>query len=290
MSLSAVHWELLPALAGLAVLHYFFAALGLRAAAGVRLPLGRTMLTQFTAAAASRLTPGGLGGTAVNLRFLTLRGVTLPCAITAVAATHGVARLAELGVLLGVIAMTGDAQALDAFTAPARNLFGSAADLRVATGLTAAVLLVAALVILVARRARPGLLQAGKAGVSALARRPHDLAVLLASSLAVALVLGFAFGLSVLAVPGAAEPDHLGALFGAYIVGSAAGSAIPVPGGVGTAEAAFIAALIAVGIAAAPAFQAVLLFRAITFWAPVPIGVLAVRLTTSSAAVVSGRP
>jgi uncharacterized membrane protein YbhN (UPF0104 family) len=278
-----VHWELVPALAGLAVLHYFFAAVGLRAAAGVRLPLGRTMLTQFTAAAASRLTPGGLGGTAVNLRFLTVRGVPLPCAITAVAATHGIAWLAELTVLLVVIAATGDSQALDAFAAQAGQIVGRATDLRVAACLAGVVVLATLAVVLLARRVGTGWLREWRAGVKSLARRPRDLLVLLASSLAVALTLGLAFGLSVLAVPGAAKPEHLAALFGAYIVGSAAGSAIPVPGGVGTAEAAFIAALIAVGIAAAPAFQAVMLFRAVTFWAPVPIGILAVRLSTARA-------
>jgi uncharacterized membrane protein YbhN (UPF0104 family) len=241
------------------------------------------MLTQFTAAAARRLTPGGLGGTAVNLRFLAVRGVSLPCAVTAVAATHSIAWLAELAVLLGVIAMTGDSQALDAFAEQAGQIAGGAADLRVAACLVGALLLVTAALVLLARRVGTGWFREWQAGVKGLVRRPRDLLVLLASSLAVALTLGLAFGLSVLAVPGAAKPEHLGALFGAYIVGSAAGSAIPVPGGVGTAEAAFIAALIAVGIAAAPAFQAVMLFRAITFWAPVPIGILAVKLSTARA-------
>lgn len=278
-----MHWELVPALAGLAVLHYFFAAIGLRAAAGVRLPLGRTMLTQFTAAAASRLTPGGLGGTAVNLRFLTVRGVPLPRAVTAVAATHSIALLAQLSVLLGVIAMTGDTQALDAFAAQAAHILGRATDLRVAFCLAGVLVLATMTVVVLARRVKPGWFREWQAGVKSLVRRPRDLLVLLASSLAVALTLGLAFGLSVLAVPNATEPEKLGALFGAYIVGSAAGSAIPVPGGVGTAEAAFIAALIAVGVAAAPAFQAVMLFRAVTFWAPVPIGILAVKHSTARA-------
>jgi uncharacterized membrane protein YbhN (UPF0104 family) len=143
------------------------------------------------------------------------------------------------------------------------------------------VLLAAAAVVVLARRIGTGWLKGWRAGVKGLVRRPRDLLVLLAASLAVAINLGLAFGLSVLAVPNATKPEHLGALFGAYIIGSAAGSALPVPGGVGTAEAAFIAALIAVGIAAAPAFQAVMLFRAITFWAPVPIGILAVKLSTA---------
>ncbi|MGW2308405.1 lysylphosphatidylglycerol synthase domain-containing protein, partial [Actinomadura luteofluorescens] len=56
-----------------------------------------------------------------------------------------------------------------------------------------------------------------------------------------------------------------------------AGSAVPTPGGVGSTEAALVAALAALGVAAGPALHAVLLFRAVTFWAPVPLGILACR-------------
>ncbi|MFC7563413.1 lysylphosphatidylglycerol synthase domain-containing protein [Actinomadura namibiensis] len=63
----------------------------------------------------------------------------------------------------------------------------------------------------------------------------------------------------------------------AYLVGAAAAAAVPSPGGVGSTEAALTGALIALGVTAAPALQTVLLFRAITFWAPVPIGLLTSR-------------
>ncbi|WP_372509158.1 lysylphosphatidylglycerol synthase domain-containing protein [Actinomadura madurae] len=60
-------------------------------------------------------------------------------------------------------------------------------------------------------------------------------------------------------------------------MGAAAGSAIPTPGGVGSTEAALVAALAALDIDTGAALHAVLLFRAITFWAPVPLGILACR-------------
>jgi uncharacterized membrane protein YbhN (UPF0104 family) len=40
-------------------------------------------------------------------------------------------------------------------------------------------------------------------------------------------------------------------------------------------EATLVALLTVIGTAAAPALSGVLLFRAVTHWAPVPIGVLA---------------
>ncbi|GAA3211903.1 lysylphosphatidylglycerol synthase transmembrane domain-containing protein [Actinocorallia longicatena] len=281
-ALSAMHWRLLPVLGGLAVLHYLFAAIALRAAAGTTLPLRRTMLTQFTAAAASRFTPGGLGGTAVNIRYLNVHGCSLPTAVMAVSAQHAALWAAEVLVLLIAIAFTHDVQAFRLVTDQAAALWQGITHPGVAVCFAAAVVLIVTALVLMARRTGKRAVLAWFDALRDLAHRPRDLCVLMASSLAVAAVLGLAFGLSVLAVPGTqVSPDHLGVLFGAYIVGSAAGSAVPVPGGIGTAEAAFTGALVAVGIAAVPALQAVLIFRAVTFWAPVPVGIAAVRMAAA---------
>ncbi|KAB2375390.1 lysylphosphatidylglycerol synthase domain-containing protein, partial [Actinomadura montaniterrae] len=74
-----------------------------------------------------------------------------------------------------------------------------------------------------------------------------------------------------------AGPADAPALLAAYLAGATAGAAVPVPGGIGSTEAALVAALAAGGIAPGPALHAVLVFRAVTFWAPVPVGVLACR-------------
>ena len=55
-----------------------------------------------------------------------------------------------------------------------------------------------------------------------------------------------------------------------YLTGSALGSLVPTPGGLGAVEAALSAGLTATGLAAATAVSAVLLFRLLTFWLPVP--------------------
>ena len=57
-----------------------------------------------------------------------------------------------------------------------------------------------------------------------------------------------------------------------YLTGGAIGSAVPTPGGLGAVEAALAAGLTATGMAAATAVSAVLLFRLLTFWLPVPVG------------------
>jgi uncharacterized protein (TIRG00374 family) len=57
-----------------------------------------------------------------------------------------------------------------------------------------------------------------------------------------------------------------------YLTGSAIGSIMPTPGGLGAVEAALTAGLTAAGVPGAAAASAVLLFRLLTFWLPVPFG------------------
>ena len=57
-----------------------------------------------------------------------------------------------------------------------------------------------------------------------------------------------------------------------YLTGSAIGSILPTPGGIGGVEAALTAGLTAAGVPGAVAVSSVLLFRLLTFWLPVPFG------------------
>jgi uncharacterized protein (TIRG00374 family) len=63
-----------------------------------------------------------------------------------------------------------------------------------------------------------------------------------------------------------------------YLTGSAIGSIFPTPGGVGAVETALIAGLTAAGVHYAAAINAVLLFRMLTFWLPVPAGWAALKV------------
>jgi len=62
-----------------------------------------------------------------------------------------------------------------------------------------------------------------------------------------------------------------------YLVGNAAGAAIPTPGGIGTIEVALIGGLTASGLNAGVAASVVVLFRVVSFWLPIPIGWVALR-------------
>ncbi|HET9117473.1 MAG TPA: lysylphosphatidylglycerol synthase domain-containing protein, partial [Pseudonocardiaceae bacterium] len=75
------------------------------------------------------------------------------------------------------------------------------------------------------------------------------------------------------------------ALLIAFMLGAAAGSAVPVPAGLGSTEAALIAVLISVHIPAQHAVEEVLIFRLLTFWAPAAVGILATRVLYRSRAL-----
>jgi glycosyltransferase 2 family protein len=62
-----------------------------------------------------------------------------------------------------------------------------------------------------------------------------------------------------------------------YLTGTAVGSAVPTPGGIGAVEAALAAGLTAAGLHGSVAFSSVLLFRVVTFWLPVPVGWVALN-------------
>ncbi|WP_067828836.1 lysylphosphatidylglycerol synthase transmembrane domain-containing protein [Actinomadura kijaniata] len=268
-------WEYVPALAALSVLHYVFAALALRGASGRALPLLPTTMAQFTAAAANRLTPGGLGAIAVNTRYLVCHGLPLTRAAVAVAVMQVAGAPADLILLLLILGVDPDDRAL--------HTMGDHAA-RALTFLPPEPLLAAGAILLAAaalwgrRAARSAAVTRALAGLRDLAHRPRDLLLTVTASAATTFVLGLAFALSALAVPGTgAGPGDVLPFLTAYLVGAAAAAAVPSPGGVGSTEAALTGALIALGVTAAPALQAVLLFRAITFWAPVPIGLLTSR-------------
>jgi uncharacterized membrane protein YbhN (UPF0104 family) len=88
-------------------------------------------------------------------------------------------------------------------------------------------------------------------------------------------VLAVGFVISALAAGGVPSVDRALMIFSTYLVVSAVASAVPLPAAAGSTEAALLGVLLADGVPAEHALPAVLLFRAVTFWAPAPIGVLA---------------
>lgn len=73
-------------------------------------------------------------------------------------------------------------------------------------------------------------------------------------------------------------PTHFGAVFVSFMLASVARTLGIVPGGLGTFEAAQVAALGAAGVPVAAALAATLLFRGLSFWLPLAPGLVLARL------------
>jgi N-methylhydantoinase A len=74
-----------------------------------------------------------------------------------------------------------------------------------------------------------------------------------------------------------------------YLTGSAFGSIMPTPGGLGAVELALTAGLTAAGLPSAVAGSSVLLFRLLTFWLPVPAGWIALNYLERHEALLTTR-
>jgi uncharacterized membrane protein YbhN (UPF0104 family) len=290
-----IRWGLVPVIAALTALHYLTSALGVRAiasgAAGrspdetsaiARLGIWEITTAQFAGAAANRLAPAGLGTAAVTCRYLTRRGLPACAATTTVAVVGLVRGLTKLALVALVIALwSGLGPALR----PAGDVgrFASRHTGMLVPAVIVVVVVVTALVgIAVYWRRRQAHFRIGAAliGVAGslrhLLRRPRCLLSLVAAATAADLALALAFATSVMAVPGV-PTGSVGSLVALYFLGATAGAAVPMPAGIGSTEAALIAALATVHVPAAQAATGVLLFRVMTFWAPVPAGVLSTR-------------
>jgi uncharacterized membrane protein YbhN (UPF0104 family) len=292
---SRIRWGLVPVIAALTGLHYLTSALGVRAIASCateparggpdtapagRLGIWEITTAQFAGAAANRLAPAGLGTAAVTCRYLTRRGLPACAATTTVAVVGLVRGLTKLAlVALAILLWSGLGPALR----PAGEMSRLAArhsTMLVPALVGVAVALTLLAVFLVYGRRRQARVRAALAGVAGslrhLIRRPRCLLALVAAAAAADLALALAFATSVMAVPGV-PTGSVGSLIALYLLGATAGAAVPMPAGVGSTEAALIAALASVHVPAAQAATGVLLFRVMTCWAPVPAGVLSTR-------------
>lgn len=281
-----LRWALVPVLAGLTALHYLASSLSLRAAAdgvsGSRLGVWDIMTSQFAGAAANRVAPGGLGSAAVTCRYLTRRGLA-GCEATAAVAVVGLVRgVTKLALVAAAVVVWSATAPPGQAVVDLGRLVPRHCPAAVPVALAGGCVLIAIALVVVFRRSRRARARVRDALTGVMRSLRHALSrprCLLRAAVAAAganLVLALAFTVSVLAVPDAGGAP-LGALLGVYLLGSTVGAAVPMPAGVGSTEAVLITLLTAMSVPATAAAQAVLLFRVMTFWAPIPAGVMSTR-------------
>ena len=233
-----------------------------------RLPFWRTLTVQLATSFVNLVTPASAGGLALNMRYLHRRGVPTASAVAVVGIVQSTAVLVTAVLVLGLLSVAGRHVDLPG------SLPGPVLAVVVALLLVIAIVLkfwspgrawVTRSVLAPARRAWPQL--------RATLADPSRIAAAVAGHLTVTMGFAGTLGAAVAAFGGSASL----LLLTLVVVGSSAvAGAVPVPGGIGAAEAALTTGLVTVvGIDPATALSAALLYRLVTFWSRVPIGWIA---------------
>jgi uncharacterized membrane protein YbhN (UPF0104 family) len=252
-------------LAALALSAVTYAGAALSVSGFVAAPLGftRTLLVQLAGSFVTLVTPAAVGGVALNVRFLQRRKIPAPVAVASIAVSQVVALALHILLLatFGAIAGTGDKSPIR----PPTWAYFVVAGLLVLAG---AVLAFPAGRRLVRARVSPAFGQVLPRLIE-VAQDPRKLIEGLSGALLLSLAYIACLAACVAAFGGSVPIAKIGVV---YLTGSALGSIIPTPGGLGAVEAALTAGLTAAGVPGGIAVSAVLLFRLLTFWLPVPLG------------------
>jgi len=242
---------------------YIGAALALSGFVPARLKFFRTLFVQVAGSFVTLVTPAAVGGAALNVRYLQRKKVPAPVAAASVGLAQVVAFVLHISLIVVFAAIAGTTAKTPIH--PPRWAY------YVLAGIVAVALAVFALPAgrrLLRARVTPTLGQV-LPRLLEVAQQPRKLAegvggqlMLTASYILCLAACVAAFGRSV----------PIASVAVVYLTGSAIGSIVPTPGGLGAVEAALTAGLTAAGLHSAVAVSSVLLFRLLTFWFPVPVG------------------
>ncbi|MFD7711939.1 YbhN family protein [Streptomyces sp. NPDC059785] len=263
--LRRAEWPWLAAACAATCLTWVAAAVTRQGAVAERLPRRRLLATQFAAGAANHLLPSGLGAGAVNLRFMAVCGVPTARSSAALALYLLAESITRVGLLLALLIAFPDALRLGPLV-PA----GAVGPLLLGG---AAVLCAAAALLLVRRLRTPlvSFLRTALGEARSVHTRPCRALALWGGSLAFPALQASGLAAVGLALNLPVSPVHMVV---AYLAATVAVALVPVPGGLGSVEAALVVTLVGAGSPAALATAAVLAYRIITVWLPLLPGAL----------------
>jgi glycosyltransferase 2 family protein len=266
--LRSADWRWGIAALALSALTYVGAALSLTGFVTERLNFLLTVLAQLAGSFVTLVTPAAVGGAALNIRYLQRKKIPAPIAAASVGVSQVVAFFLHILLLVIFIALTGTSQNHQ-IKLPAVAYF-------VLAGLVAVALGVAALPAgrrLLRARVAPALSQV-LPRLLQMAQHPRKIAQGVGGTLLLSVAYILCLTVCIRALGGSIPIPTVAVV---YLTGSALGSLVPTPGGLGAVEAALSAGLTAAGLPGAAAVSAVLFYRLLTFWLPVPIGWVALK-------------
>ncbi|MCB1006937.1 MAG: flippase-like domain-containing protein, partial [Acidimicrobiales bacterium] len=246
-------FSLVPRLAG---------STSLMAASPLKLQLGPTVQLQYATAFTTLATPGGYGASVMNIRYLQRRGMDVTSAVGPSLLVSWSGSLVQGALFLIALVVSGQSfDATSTLSANARTILLAVIALGVAVGVLWRLPKLRNLVV-------PPL-QRIWATFREVFAHPRRASVLLGSAAASSLGFALCLGACLHAYGGSLSLANLVVV---NIGASTLSSVVPVPGGMGVAEAAMVAGLTALGVPTDVAVPAVITHRILTFWLPPPIG------------------
>ncbi len=229
------------------------------------MPVAASARSQVASSFAQLVGPASAGKMALAGRFLQRNGLTSAEASASVGLNSIAGIVTHLLLMTGFFAWAGGAD-VGGISLP------SVGTLLLAVGVGIAGVAIAALFPQVRRLViRPVVDGVRRAAgyVSQVMRSPIRVGALLGGSTLITMTYVFAMVFAVEAFGGGLTVAQIGA---AYLGAAAIANIAPTPGGIGTLEAAIVAALTGFGLEAGIAISAVLTFRLATFWLPIAPG------------------
>ena len=244
---------------GFSILTYVAATMALSGVVPERLSFWKTFQAQWAASFATLVAPPTLGSVAINVRYLSKKGMHTALAGASVAVAQAMAFFSHI-ILLFVAVIAAGTSSDFSFRPPRTAII---------VFLVVALSASALFTIPNIRRWATGKIQPIFSQVlprlSSLANQPKKLL----SGVFGVLLLNLAYCACLVASVRAFTTDaSIAAIALVYLAASVVGQAAPTPGGLGAVEAALAAGLTAAGIDSGIAISATLVFRLATFWFP----------------------
>jgi uncharacterized protein (TIRG00374 family) len=255
------------ALLGLAVsaATYVGAAMALWGCTSESVNFRTLLLAQVANTFAATTTPAGVGGLALNVRFLQKNGLGAVRATAAVALQQSMQVVTHVVLLIMFSVAAGVSANLSHFVPSATVLYLVAGAL---LGLLGTTMFVPKVRRWLRTEVRPQLREVVQE-LRALAHAPKRLAMIVLGCATIILGAAGALWASIEAFGGHTTFVTVTVV---TMIGGTLAAAAPTPGGVGAVEAALIGGLAAFGVPAALGVPAVLLYRVLTCWLPVFCG------------------
>ena len=263
-----VHWGWIAAAVVCSAATNIGFAVAYTGAAPIKVPFGSVTALQAAGGFTGLIAPGGVGTTAMNLRFLHVRGVPVVTAAAASLVNTVASTVVNLLLLVAVLPASG--AKVDLGRIPWRGVLAVALLVVAVVGIVGAIAWrLPRIQRLYREQVRPAVHD-----MLEVARSPSKLALVLGGNLSVSIL----YGLTLLAISrGFGDGTSFTTLLFVNIAVSYLTGVVPVPGGLGVAEAGLAAGLSSVGVVPTIAVAMALSYRLIVTWLPPIPGWFALR-------------